>query len=141
MRNAFLDESLTEYSTALFYEKHEEYGLSYQKIIAGATENYKFFVKIFSSIYDDLDESMNRSLDEYATEPEYVHCVYTKGVLMFDAIRQVMGDRQFFNTLKTYYKTYKFKNASTDKMIGLFCENGEVESILDNFLNGKVIIA
>ncbi len=138
LREAWLDESLTEYSTVLFFEANPDYDLAYETILQNATDTYKFFVKIFSSIYDDFDESMNRSLTEFATEPEYVNLVYTKGVLMFDAVRNIVGKKAFLNMLQTYYKTYMYENVTSDEFIALFCEKYDLASLFDNFLNGNV---
>ena len=97
---AWLDESLTEYSTFLFFEQNEKYGLEYEKMVEGALNSYQLFVNIYKDTLGEVDESMARALSEFATEPEYVNNVYTKGVLMFDSVRKTVGDRKFFNCLK-----------------------------------------
>ena len=53
-----------------------------------------------------LDESMNRNLNEFATEPEYVNCTYTKGMLLFESLRQTLGEKKLIKCLKEYYKDY-----------------------------------
>ncbi len=136
----WLDESLTEYSTALFYENHDSYALSYDSIVNGASDTYKFFLKIYGSVTGEVDTSMNRSLDEFKTEPEYVNNIYTRGILMFDALRSVLGERKFYACLKTYYQKYSFKIASTDDFIDCFSRKSGInlQSFFDSWLNGKV---
>lgn len=136
----WLDESLTEYSTALFYENHDEYGISYQSIVDGANSTYKFFLKIYSSITGGVDTSMNRAINEYATEPEYVNNIYTRGIIMFDSLRDVLGEKKFYACLKNYYKSYSFKIATSDDMIDAFCSKSRIPltSFFDSWLGGKV---
>lgn len=136
----WLDESLTEYSTALFYENHNEYSISYDSIVGGAGDTYKFFLKIYSSIAGQVDTSMNRAIDEYATEPEYVNNIYTRGILMFDALREIVGERKFYSCLKAYYDEFAYKNATADDFINAFCSKSRMplEGFFESWLGGKV---
>ena len=136
----WLDESLTEYSTALFYENHDSYALSYDSIVNGASETYKIFLKIYGSVTGEVDTSMNRSLDEFKTEPEYVNNIYTRGILMFDSLRNVLGEQKFYACLKTYYKKYAFKITSTDDFIDCFSRKSGInlQTFFDSWLNGEV---
>lgn len=140
--DAWVDEGLTEYSTALFFENNKEYGFEYDKVIDNAFAVYKNFVQVYSSILGDVDESMQRDLSQFETEPEYVNCTYTKGMLLFDSLRETLGKRKFEKCLKNYYKEYKFKNSSYEKMVESFCRNGNrnVESLFKSFVEGTVVI-
>ena len=137
---AWLDESLTEYSTALFFERHD-YGLNYDDIIAGADSTYRLFVDVYSNVLGDVDESMNRNLGEFETEPEYVNCVYTKGVLMYDGLRKTLGDSKFFKCLKDYFENFRYKNASGADLINSFSSSSHrnLEGYFSSWLNGEVI--
>lgn len=137
----WVDEGLTEFSTALFFEENPKYGLEYDTIMENATNTYKNFVRIFSDIYGELDESMNRNLHEYPTEPEYVNCTYTKGMLLFDSLRQSMSDRKFFGCLKDYYKNFSLQNSSAEKLILSFSKSSHtnLESFFNSWLDGEVI--
>ncbi len=137
--NAWVDEGLTEYSTALFYKENAEYGLQYNTIMENALNSYLHFAQIFDDL-TGLDETMNRNLNEFATEPEYVNITYTRGMLMFDALRQNMSERRFLKCLKDYYKTYKFKNSSAEKLAESFSKSSNInlEKFFDSWLNGKV---
>ena len=137
---AWLDESLTEYSTALFFERHD-YGLNYDDIIAGADSTYRLFVDVYSNVLGDVDESMNRNLGEFETEPEYVNCVYTKGVLMYDSLRKTLGDSKFFKCLKDYFENFRYKNASGADLINSFSSSSHrnLEGYFSSWLNGEVI--
>ncbi len=141
--NAWVDEGLTEFSTALFFEKNEQYGLNYETIMQNAAESYNNFVKIYKDIYGELDESMNRKLSQFRTEPEYVNCTYTKGMLMFDSIRKSMSDRKFFQCLKQYFEDYAFKNSSAEKLVESFSKTAHInlEKFVDAWLEGRVVLA
>ena len=136
----FTNLSLTEYSTALFFERHD-YGLNYDDIIAGADSTYRLFVDVYSNVLGDVDESMNRNLGEFETEPEYVNCVYTKGVLMYDSLRKTLGDSKFFKCLKDYFENFRYKNASGADLINSFSSSSHrnLEGYFSSWLNGEVI--
>ncbi len=140
--NSWQDEGLTEYSTALFYENNPEYNLQYDSIINGVTKNYKLFVEVYSKVNGSVNTSMNRRLDEYLTEPEYVNCTYAKGTLLFDSFRQSVGDKKFFKALKNYYKKFMYKNCSTEEFIACMVESCgyTLESFFENWIEGKVAI-
>jgi len=141
-QSAWVDEGLTEYATALFYEKNSEYGLKYETIMQNATESYQNFVRIYTQINGSVDESMNRNLNEFSTEPEYVNCTYTKGMLLFDSLRSTMSERKFFACLKNYFKEYCYKNSSPEKLIESFCKSSHInlEKFFEAWINGTVKI-
>ncbi len=140
--HAWIDEGLTEYSTYLFYQNNPEYGLNYEEMIKNASENYKFFVKIYNQVNGEVDTSMDRALNEFKTEPEYVQLTYTKGVLLFDSLRQNMGDRKFFKALKNFYENYKFQNVSPEILIASFSASAgnNLENFIYSWINGEVVI-
>ncbi len=140
--DAWVDEGLTEYSTALFFEKHPEYGFEYDTVIDNAFATYKNFVKVYSSILGEVDQRMQRDLSEFETEPEYVNCTYTKGMLLFDSLRESLGKRKFEKCLKNYFKEYKFKNSSYEKMVESFSKTARrnMEGLFRAYVDGKVVI-
>jgi hypothetical protein len=140
--DAWVDEGLTEYSTVLFFEQNAEYGVKYDTVIVNAYSTYKKFVEVYSSVLGDVDESMNRDLTQFATEPEYVNCTYTKGVLLFDSLRESVGKKKLEKCLKNYYKNYKFKNSSYEKLVQSFCNSSgrNLENFFDSWATGKVKI-
>ncbi|MBP3619993.1 MAG: M1 family metallopeptidase [Clostridia bacterium] len=139
---AWVDEGLTEFSCALFFEKNPKYGISYENIMDNARNTYKKFVEIYSKINGDVDESMNRRLNEFATEPEYVNCIYTKGMLLFDSVRQSMNDKKFFKCLENYFEDYCFQNSSSDKLIESFSHSAKInlEGFFKSWIYGEVVI-
>lgn len=141
--DAWVDEGLTEYSTALFFEENEKYGLDYDVVMKNALNGYKKFVEIYSSVLGEVDESMQRDLSEFLTEPEYVNCTYTKGMLLFDSLRDTLGKQKFEKCLKNYYKEYKFENSSYEKLVKSFSKsaNRDLENFFASWVEGNVKIA
>ena len=85
---------------------------------------------------------MNRSLNEYTNENEYVYIAYVKGMLFFDSLRKLIGDTDFFAGLNLYFKTYSFQNAQPYDMIWAFerVTNMDLESFFASWIEGKVIL-
>lgn len=143
--NAWVDEGLTEYSAYLFFEQNGEYGLNYDEMIKNTTTNYKTFVNVYTKYSGSdktFDTSMNRRLDQFETEPEYTNLTYLKGTLMFDSLRQSLGDKKFFKCLKNYYKEYAYKNSSAERLIESFVKTSgvDLEGFFESWLDGSVII-
>lgn len=140
--DAWVDEGLTEFSTALFFEANAEYNFEYDTVLANARDTYNNFVNIYTKITGKCDQSMSRTLAEFETEPEYVNCTYTKGMLLFASLRDTLGRRKFSKCLKEYFKDYAYKNSSPEKMIKSFSQTSGVnlESYFASWLNGTVVI-
>ena len=140
--NAWLDEGLTEYSTVLFFENNPQYNITRQNMIDETLKSYKLFVDIYKQIMGKTDTSMNRAVNEYTSEYEYVYMTYVKGELMFDAIRDSVGDNKFYKGLKKYYKENMFKQATPANLINCL-ERGsgtKLESFINSWIDGSVIL-
>lgn len=133
----WLDEGLTEYSTSLFYRENADYGVSYEKRMADALGSYVLYYDTFKN--SGADTSMNRRVSEYASTFEYTFMTYVKGELLFEALRNALGDEKFFGGLRDYYSEYKYKNATSDELIGCMEKRAGVplKSFFDSFTEGK----
>jgi len=139
---AWLDESLAEYTTILFFEKHKEFDVTYEELVSESFANYTLFADIVSSLNKKINTSMLLKVDEYVSEYEYSYMIYVRGVLMFDSINQVIGTNRLVNGLKKYYKTYKFKIATTDDLIASLEKTSRknIGGLMDSWLNGKTVV-
>lgn len=139
---AWVDEALTEYSTVLFFENHGEYELEYDTLVTNANSTFNFYYDIYESVCNEVDTSMARALNEFETEPEYVHSVYTQGVIMYDSLRELIGENKFYKCCQSYYKKMAYKNASGAELIAIFSNASmrNLESFFNSFLNGEVVI-
>lgn len=140
--HGWLDESLAEYSTVIFYEKNPEYNIVREICIKNAITSYTMFVDVFEDVFKKVDTSMDRRLDQFDTEPEYVYASYVRGMIMFDDIRNLIGDRTFFRCLKNYYSKYQGKNATPQNLIAVFEDTSgkRLKSVFLSYIDGTAII-
>ena len=137
----WLDEALTEYSTVLFYDHNEGYNLTHDEMVTANRENFTTFVTVYTDVLGSIDTSM-RAVNLYNTEPEYTYCTYVKGVLMFESLYQLIGEKDFYFALKNYYNDNKFKNITPENLISAFesASKKELTNFFDSWLSGKVVI-
>ena len=139
--HAWIDEGLAEYSTLLFFEENKSYGENYKTMIANAQKNYLTFEDVFEKVTGEVDRRMDRPINEFATEPEYSLLTYTKSVLMFNSLRDLLGKNRLKKVFRNIYEDYQFKIISPEELIALFVREGgrEMESFFNNWLQGKII--
>ena len=114
VREAWLDEGLTEYSTILYFEK--KYGKGTAR---GLLENLikKRYDNYLASAQDGPEAKISSGLEEYRDSEQYHTLVYCGGALIFQNLREMMGDTDFFKVLQVYYRNYAFENATTEDFI------------------------
>jgi len=101
--DAFLDEGLATYSSALWVE--ESAGES-------AFEDTMHDVEIQSLSHEEVSPIAQAShLHEFT--PEYQSIVFDKGAMVFHMLRWVIGDDAFFKTLQAMATQYAFKSITT----------------------------
>ncbi|MBR6779344.1 MAG: M1 family metallopeptidase [Clostridia bacterium] len=137
----WLDEALTEYSSILFYDYNEGYNFTHGQMVNACKENYTLFVSIYNDVLGNIDTSM-RASDQYSTEPEYTYCTYVKGVLMYDSLYNLVGEKKFVQSLKKYFENNKFKNTTPENLIMAFEEinDGDYHNFFSSWIDGKVVI-
>ena len=106
----WLDESLTSYSTMLYYEYLYGKGRA-----AGIVEGE------FRGTYRELrsrgyDLPVGLPADEYGGSL-YWDVIYRQGPLYFDALRAEVGDRAFFEILRTYYTENRFGLTTPERLL------------------------
>lgn len=100
-KEPLMDEALTTFSTAYFFEK--EYGKYDDRSTASSIRNYPFGASRVS---------LSSGVDSFKDWGEYNNVIYRKGSQCFEDIREKVGDKLFLKTLKNYFTKYKFKNGS-----------------------------
>ena len=141
IEHGFLDESLAEYSVVMFYENHPEYSLTRKTLMGIAEQTYKTYCSVYQKLFGNVNTVMLRSLNEFSSSYEYVNIAYIKGCIMFDCLRQTIGDNDFLTGLKKYYEDYKFKVATPDDLAGTFEKTGaDTNGFFKSFYEGKVIL-
>ncbi len=131
----WLDESLTEYSTLLYYEM--KYGIEAKDHI------YKNMIEKYYDAYQSSQSNMNgkvvRSIKEFKNSLEYQVLVYYKGAMFVGELRNQLGDERFFQVMKVYFDKYKYRNATTDDFIEV-CEkvaNRDLKNLFEEWLSYK----
>lgn len=143
VKDAWLDESLSEYSTALFFEANPEFNISYDDFVNEALSSYLLYVDVVATLKGDVNTKMNLAVNEYQNDYEYSYMVYVKGVIMFDSLKNMVGENKVIAGLKKYYENNKFKIANTDDFFVAFdtaCHK-DLKNYFDGFLNGTTIIS
>lgn len=137
----FLDEGLAEYSVVLFYENHPEYKMTRELMITSSEKTYKVFCSVYDKVLGGVNTTMIRSLKDFSGEYEYVNIAYIKPCIMYDYLRETVGDELFFKGLKKYYENYKFKNVTPYEIVGVYEKLGaDSNGFFQSFYDGKVII-
>ena len=136
--DAWQDEGLAEFSAALFLGAYPEYGGAYREMVNASEQSYRTFFSVRSQVSGEADTSMRRPLTSYSGEYEYRNLAYDKGVIMFDRIRETLGDRKFFSSLKKYAENYSGKTASGEDLIS--CFSSASEGLFLSFLDGICVI-
>ncbi|MBE5748519.1 MAG: M1 family metallopeptidase [Clostridiales bacterium] len=142
--HAWLDEGLTDYSTALFFKLNEQYKneITYEKLVKTAERNYTMFVDVLESFKGGADTTMTRATHQYKTEQEYVCMTYTKGMLLFDSLAFGMGQNKMQKCLQNYFDEFKTKTVKPNDMIKSFGKTTgtDLAGFFNNWLDGKVTI-
>lgn len=138
---AWLDEGLTEFSCALFFEQNPQYEITYEKLVQKANSSFQVFQAIYGNVLGEIDTSINRSLSGFSTEPEYYQLTYVRGFLLLSSVYDLIGSKKITQCLKEYYNKFAFKIATPDDLIGVFekVTMKELENFFKSWLEGKVI--
>jgi hypothetical protein len=113
----WLDESLTSYTSSMYYEFGPGGTSAAQGLISYWEDRYQKVVQA------GKDDAVNQSLAHFESlnDPTvYSYVVYSKGALFFHALRQEIGDQAYFSALRNYYQDYQFGIASGSDLLKLF---------------------
>lgn len=139
---SWLDESLAEYSTLLFFEDNNKYGQTYADLVKDATASYLIYVDVIGSLNGKVNTAMNLSVEKYKNEYEYTYMVYVKGVIMLDTLRETCGKEKITKALENYYNKYKFKIATEQNLIDSFKKycHKDLDEFFSGWLSGQSVI-
>lgn len=108
---AWLDEGLAEYSVMEYIEKY--YGREQrEKDIQTAQNAYTAFCSALKSIKGKGDLPLTQSVTKFNSLYEYVTVTYTKGMLFYQNLRSILGEKRLDNGLKKYYSYFNGKIAT-----------------------------
>ncbi len=138
---AWQDEGLAEYSSVMFFENHPDYNFTRTGLVGMATKSYRAYYSVYNQIFGDVNTSMTRNLKDFESDYEYANIAYNKGMIMFDTLRQSIGDDKFKSGLKKYFENNCHKIASQEDLFGCFISGGvDLEGFFQSFIDGKIVI-
>ncbi len=138
---AWQDEGLAEYSSVMFFESHPDYKFTRAGLVGTATKSYRAYYSVYNQIFGEVNTSMTRNLKDFESDYEYANIAYNKGMIMFDTLRQSIGDDKFVSGLKKYFADNRNKIASQDDLFGCFISGGvDLEGFFRSFVDGKIVI-
>ncbi len=100
-RAPWLDESLTNYSSVVYFE--DRYG---KEKAAQMMDLHLKGTYSTGRMMGGADAAVNLGSADYANNLQYGAVVYGKGALYYDALRKLVGDENFFVALRAYYQKY-----------------------------------
>ena len=137
---AWQDEGLAEYSAALFFEAYPEYGRTYADMVAASESAYRAYYSVSAQLLRG-ETAMRRDLTDYTGDYAYRSLAYDKGVILFDRLRQTVGEERFFAAIKDYARAYKGEIAPPEALIARFAARSpQAEGIFAAFLDGLCVI-
>ena len=114
---AWIDEGLAEYSTVVFFGKHPEYKLDKATMVQNARANYSAYIRLIRAIPNAaLDTSMERDLNAFNSSYEYVYMTYTRGLLLFCDIENLISEETLLAALSDFSHSVRFNIANRDKL-------------------------
>ena len=135
MAEHWLDEGLTQYSTALYYENR--YGKDKYKSYMQQSESY---IKIILKLLKENDVSIEGKIDKFKNTLLYDAVVYDTASIMLDTLRGVIGQDAFDKSIKLYFEENKFKIATKQSFLSALktVAGTKAIEIVEAFLKGKV---
>ena len=121
-REPILDESLSNWSALLYYrETHGE-----PQTENALEEQLRGVYKVYRTFGGD-DMEASRSARDYRNSFQFAAIVSSKGALMFEALRKLLGDEKFYVALRDYYDANSLEIADLDDLRGAFIAGAPVE--------------
>jgi hypothetical protein len=121
-REPVLDEALSNWSALLYYrETHGE-----EQFTAALDEQVRGVYTLYRT-FGGEDMEASRSARDYRNSFQYSAIVGSKGALMFEALRKLLGDERFFAALRDYYSANSLEVADMDDLRGAFIAGAPVE--------------
>src|SRR5438552_650889 len=137
-REPVLDEALANWSALLYYrESHGE-----QEAARAMDEQLRGVYKLYRT-FGGEDMEASHASREYRNSFQYAAIVASKGALMFEALRTLLGDEKFLAALRDYYAANSLEVADLDDLRGAFLADAPVEQrrtvnrIFDRWLSSK----
>ena len=138
LNEPWLDEGLTEFSAAYFFLQGGE-PERYRDAVLAATAHYSRFAALPEEV--GFSGKMSRPLSSYVSAGEYVAVTYSKGLLLFDTLFTLAGEKTFFAALADYCRTHAYDTATADDLAAAFLSQGfDASGVMNAFINDTALI-
>ncbi len=104
----WIDEAVTSYLSLVYFEN------------AGSQSAYDALFTRYIVERAALGGRVDGALSDYATEEAYVNSVYWRGAALYHALRQKLGDEDFFEGLRVYLRDNAYKVAIKEDIVAAF---------------------
>ncbi len=118
-RHAFLDESLTNYLTTVYFERVHGEDVSLQQSLLNIAAPYVIYLWGLAS-GPSQDEPVDTPTDEFSSSTAYGVIIYNKGPLAMQAFREALGDEPFFAAVAAYFRDRLLLIAQPDDLFTAF---------------------
>lgn len=135
----YLDEGLTELSTALFLSEYNSTPID--KYLSEAVSSYLLIREALAYAGNTLPPVMERNLKDFSSEAEYVMIAYNRSEIMFNEIRKTLGDAKFYKFIKNFIKDHVYKNVnSIDFYNSLNKTSKNAGKVFNSYVSGEAVI-
>ena len=114
LTDPWLDEAMTTYVTTEYVRANFPgvYAQSWASMTNGATTSRPVSAGVYSG---------------FAGESQYTAAIYDSGTVMLGRVRKAMGDVAFYDALREYYTTYKFKRATPANLTAILQNHSKAD--------------
>ena len=121
VRHAWIDEGLAEYSTLLFFDENPGWlDMPRLEYINAFRTNFATFLSVVHGIGGTVNMNMNRPLNEFQNQLEYVYLAYVRSMLLFADLESLIGRDTMVRGLRRLAIDYKFAIVTPDSLINVF---------------------
>ena len=140
VRTSWIDEGLAEYTTMLFYHFNPQHNVCMNQMISNARDSYAAFVALINSIGTNVDENMNKTLNDFRNSFEYIYMAYVRGLLLFVELENLIGRQKVIKSLRHLTHKRAFGIATKACIIAAFehITRTPMELFFTSFLRGTV---
>lgn len=140
VENGFIDESLAQYSVALFFDENAKYGTTKTDYLESLQKDLETFKEVYKITGKKPDMTVKRAIYDYSTTYEYTIVNYCYAPILLDEVQEIIGKDAFIDVLKGIVNDYAFKNIGYDEFISAFKAYSKIDGscILDNLFKGNI---
>ncbi len=134
IEESYLDESLAEYSSYMFFAENTGYGIDADELVKSSARAVEICERSIFEVNANFVPAVKKPLSEFKSEYEYVNMVYSKGFIMFKSLENLVGRNYMKERLKNYFEVNKFKIAKTENLLNAFDKD---RPFLNSYLDGR----